>query len=129
MLLIKDHTVKIIPGENKIVGYSTRNSGAVPENFKNYFVIYIDKPFKNASTWHNKDIEDGKLEYTGDHAGAVISFKTAKGEAVNLRVASSFISIEQAELNLKRELGKESFEATKQKAKAYLEQYFKPAYG
>jgi putative alpha-1,2-mannosidase len=48
----------------------------------------------------------------------VISFKTAKGEAVNLRVASSFISIEQAELNLKRELGKESFEATKQKAKA-----------
>lgn len=114
----KGSYVKIIPGENKIVGYSTRNSGAVPENFKNYFVIYIDKAFKNASVWHNKDIEDGKLEYTGDHAGAVISFKTTKGETVNLRVASSFISIEQAELNLKRELGKESFEATKQKAKA-----------
>lgn len=114
----KGSYVKIIPGENKIVGYSTRNSGAVPENFKNYFVIYIDKAFKNASVWHNKDIDDGKLEYTGDHAGAVISFKTIKGEAVNLRVASSFISIEQAELNLKRELGKESFEATKQKAKA-----------
>ncbi|MES2061317.1 MAG: GH92 family glycosyl hydrolase [Bacteroidota bacterium] len=114
----KGSYVKIIPGENKIVGYSTRNSGAVPENFKNYFVIYIDKAFKNASVWHNKDIDDGKLEYTGDHAGAVISFKTTKGEAVNLRVASSFISIEQAELNLKRELGKESFEATKQKAKA-----------
>lgn len=114
----KGSYVKIIPGENKIVGYSTRNSGAVPGNFKNYFVIYIDKAFKNASIWHNKDIEDGKLEYTGDHAGAVISFKTIKGETVNLRVASSFISIEQAELNLKRELGKESFEATKQKAKA-----------
>jgi predicted alpha-1,2-mannosidase len=114
----KGSYVKIIPGENKIVGYSTRNSGAVPANFKNYFVIYIDKAFKNASTWHNKDIEDGKLEYTGDHAGAVISFKTTKGEAVNLRVASSFISIEQAELNLQRELGKESFATTKQKAKA-----------
>jgi predicted alpha-1,2-mannosidase len=113
----KGSYVKIIPGENKIVGYSTRNSGAVPANFKNYFVIYIDKAFKNASTWHNKDIEDGKLEYTGDHAGAVISFKTTKGEAVNLRVASSFISIEQAELNLQRELGKESFATTKQKAK------------
>jgi predicted alpha-1,2-mannosidase len=114
----KGSYVKIIPGENKIVGYSTRNSGAVPANFKNYFVIYIDKAFKNASTWHNKDLEDGKLEYTGDHAGAVISFKTTKGEAVNLRVASSFISIEQAELNLQRELGKESFATTKQKAKA-----------
>jgi predicted alpha-1,2-mannosidase len=114
----KGSYVKIIPGENKIVGYSTRNSGSVPANFKNYFVIYIDKAFKNASTWHNKDIENGKLEYTGDHAGAVISFKTTKGEVINLRVASSFISIEQAELNLQHELGKESFATTKQKAKA-----------
>jgi predicted alpha-1,2-mannosidase len=109
--------VKIIPGENKIVGYSTRNSGAVPDNFKNYFVIYTDKPFK-ASAWHNKDIDEGKLEYTGNHVGAVLSFKTTKGETVNLRVASSFISIEQAELNLKRELGTERFETTRQKAKA-----------
>ncbi|MBD1363666.1 glycoside hydrolase family 92 protein [Mucilaginibacter sp. ZT4R22] len=112
----KGSYIKIIPRENKIVGYSTRNSGAVPSNFKNYFVIYIDKPF-TASAWHNKDVDEGKLEYTGDHAGAVISFKTNKGETVNLRVASSFISQEQAELNLKRELGNESFEATKQKAK------------
>ena len=114
----KGSYVKIIPGENKIIGYSTRNSGAVPANFKNYFVIYVDKAFSNASAWHNKDVDEGKLEYTGDHAGAVISFKTTKGEKVSLRVASSFISIEQAELNLTRELGKDGFDATEQKAKA-----------
>jgi predicted alpha-1,2-mannosidase len=112
----KGSYVKIIPGEQKIVGYSTKNSGAVPANFKNYFVIYIDKPFALASTWHDWK-KDGALEYTGDHAGAVISFKTTKGEQVHMRVASSFISIEQAELNLKRELGTDSFEATEQKAK------------
>jgi predicted alpha-1,2-mannosidase len=112
----KGSYIKIIPGENKIIGYSTRNSGAMPANFKNYFVIYTDKPF-TASAWHNKDVDEGKLEYTGDHAGAVLSFKTIKGETVHLRVASSFISQEQAELNLKRELGNESFDVTKQKAK------------
>ncbi|RFZ84134.1 glycoside hydrolase family 92 protein [Mucilaginibacter terrenus] len=112
----KGSYVKIIPGENKIVGYSTRNSGSVPANFKNYFVIYLDKPF-TASAWHNKDVDEGKLEYTGDHAGAVLNFKTTKGEKVHLRVASSFISIEQAELNLKREIGTESFASTQQKAK------------
>jgi predicted alpha-1,2-mannosidase len=112
----KGSYVKIIPGEQKIVGYSTRNSGAVTANFKNYFVIYIDKPFELASAWHNWQ-KDGSLEYTGDHAGAVISFKTTKGEQVHLRVASSFISIEQAELNLKRELGTDSFETTEQKGK------------
>jgi putative alpha-1,2-mannosidase len=36
----------------KDVGYSTKNSGAVPANFKNYFVIYVDKPFALASAWH-----------------------------------------------------------------------------
>ncbi|MBB6131617.1 GH92 family glycosyl hydrolase [Mucilaginibacter lappiensis] len=113
----KGSYVKIIPGEQKIIGYSTKNSGAVPANFKNYFVIYIDKPFELASTWHNWQT-DGSLEYTGDHAGAVISFKTKKGEQVHLRVASSYISTEQAELNLKRELGTDSFDVTCQKAKA-----------
>ena len=113
----KGSYVKIIPGEQKIIGYSTKNSGAVTENFKDYFVIYIDKPFKDASVWHDLKVDAGVLEYKGDHAGAVISFKTSKGEQIHLRVASSFISIEQAELNLKRELGKESFDVTEQKAK------------
>ncbi|MDN3550338.1 GH92 family glycosyl hydrolase [Mucilaginibacter aquaedulcis] len=113
----KGSYVKIIPGEKKIIGYSTRNSGAVPANFKNYFVIYVDKPFELASTWHDWQ-KDGSLEYTGDHAGAVLTFKTKKGEQVHLRVASSFISTEQAELNLKRELANDSFDATEQKAKA-----------
>ena len=99
----KGSYVKIIPGEQKIIGYTTKNSGAVPANFKNYFVIYIDKPFQLASVWHDQKLDKDLLEYTGDHAGAVISFKTNKSEQVNLRVASSFISVEQAELNLKRE--------------------------
>ncbi len=38
---VKDHSGT----ENKIIGYTTRNSGGVPENFKNYFVIEFDKPF------------------------------------------------------------------------------------
>ncbi|PWK71414.1 putative alpha-1,2-mannosidase [Mucilaginibacter oryzae] len=113
----KGSYVKIIPGEQKIVGYSTKNSGAVPSNFKNYFVIYVDKPFALASAWHDWKKDAGLLEYTGNHAGAVITLKTAKGEKVHVKVASSFISIEQAELNLKRELANDDFAITCQKAK------------
>ncbi|MEO3402733.1 GH92 family glycosyl hydrolase [Mucilaginibacter sp. CAU 1740] len=113
----KGSYVKIIPGEQKIVGYSTKNSGAVPANFKNYFVIYVDKPFALASAWHDWKRDVGQLEFTGDHAGAVITLKTAKGEKVHVKVASSFISIEQAELNLKRELANDDFATTCQKAK------------
>ena len=96
--------VKVIPSENKIIGYTTKNSGGVPENFKNYFVLQFDKPFTYTAAVANGNIDTNKLEAKDKHAGAVIGFKTNKGEQVNVRVASSFISPEQAELNLK-ELG------------------------
>jgi predicted alpha-1,2-mannosidase len=110
--------VKVIPAEQKIIGYTTRNSRGVPDNFKNYFVIYIDKPFTLSYTWKDSALLKDVLESDAKHAGAVIGFKTTRGEKVSLKVASSFISYEQAEISLKRELANDAFEVTKQKAKA-----------
>ncbi|MFD2244621.1 GH92 family glycosyl hydrolase [Pontibacter ruber] len=120
--LDKGSYVKVIPAENKIIGYTTKNARSNPKDFKNHFVIYADKPFTLAYTWHDSVLVKNKLEMSANHAGAIIGFKTFKGEKVNLRVASSFISLEQAELNLKRELANDDFEATKQKAKALWNQ-------
>ncbi|WP_264538495.1 GH92 family glycosyl hydrolase [Flavobacterium sp. N1736] len=108
----KGSYIKIIPSENKIIGYTTRNSGGVPTNFKNYFVLVFDKPFASNYTWHDKTLEKDKLEKTNNHVGAVVNFKTKKGEIINVKVASSFISADQAELNLKNELGSASFQET-----------------
>jgi len=110
--------IKVIPQERKIIGYSTKYARGPLKNFKNYFVIYIDKPFTVSYSTSNDLLVKDSLEINSKHAGAVIGFKTAKGEQVHLKVASSFISFEQAELNLKRELANDSFDATKQKAKA-----------
>ena len=109
-----DHgsSVKIIPSENKIIGYTTRNSGGVPDNFKNYFVIKFDKPFTYKAAVADGQIKQGTTEVTVNHAGAIIGFKTQRGEQVHARIASSFISPEQAELNL-QELGNSSFEQVK----------------
>ena len=114
----KGSYVKIIPGENKIIGYTTRNSGGVPSNFKNYFVIETSKPFTVAYGWHDSTLTKDILETQANHAGAIIGFKTYNGEKVGLKVASSFISYEQAEQNLKSELGTDGFDVTKAKAKA-----------
>ena len=110
----KGSYVKVIPEENKIIGYTTRNSGGVPENFKNYFVIEFDKPFSYKGTFADKKLEEGSLEQKADHTGAVIGFRTRKGEIVHARIASSFISFEQATQNL-QELGNDSFEQLVQK--------------
>ena len=101
--------VKIIPEQNKIVGYTTRNSGGVPKNFKNYFVLQFDRPFTVTAICDAGNENKSALEATSKHAQGVVGFTTKRGEQVNVRVASSFISIEQAEQNLK-ELGNKSLE-------------------
>ena len=108
--------VKILPEEQKIIGYTTKNSGGVPEGFKNYFIIEFDKPFTYQATVSDGILTENKLEQESKHAGAIIGFQTKKGEIVHARIASSFISYDQAELNLK-ELGEDSFDLVKEKGK------------
>tara|TARA_R110000868_G_scaffold98706_5_gene271826 strand:- start:30378 stop:32672 length:2295 start_codon:yes stop_codon:yes gene_type:complete len=107
--------VKIIPEEKKIIGYTTRNSGGVPDNFKNYFVITFDTAFEISKTFSEAELTNA-LESNSKHAGAAIGFKTKKGQIVNAKVASSFISYEQAERNLK-EIGNSDFDQLKEKGK------------
>ncbi len=108
--------IKIIPEENEIVGYTTKNSGGVPVNFKDYFVIKFDKPFTYYAAVKNEKIKEGDKESECNHAGGIIGFSTHKGEQVNVRVASSFISLEQAKQNLK-ELGDDNFDQVAMKGK------------
>ncbi|GAA3943272.1 GH92 family glycosyl hydrolase [Chitinophaga oryziterrae] len=116
--LDKGSYIKVLTAEHKIIGYTTKNSGGVPSNFKNYFELTFDKPFTFVSTFKNGTLYRGEAEAKENHVGAVIGFATGKGEKVNVKVASSFISPEQAALNLQQEVGNSSFDVVKAKAKA-----------
>ena len=96
----KGSYVKILPDKQMIVGYTTKNSGGVPDNFKNFFVVKFDKPFTYKAAVADGTVGEGNTEATCNHAGAIIGFQTKRGEAVNVQVASSFISEEQALRNL-----------------------------
>ena len=84
--------IRIDYAQKRIVGYTTRNSGGVPFNFKNYFVIEFDKPFTYKAIVSDNNIDATQIEGRADHVGAIIGFSTQKGELVHARVASSFIS-------------------------------------
>ncbi len=118
----KGSYIKIIPGENKIIGYTSYNSGGVPDNFRNYFILTFSKPFTVAKAWRGKSLAGDTLELTAEHAGAIVGFGASRtGQVVEVKAASSFISFEQAQLNLSREIGKDDFAVVKQKAKAVWE--------
>ncbi len=108
--------IEVDAANNRITGYTTRNSGGVPRDFKNYFVVEFDKPFEYVATFADGDLKENATEQTENHTGAVIGFATRKGEQVHARVASSFISPEQAAVNL-RELGDDSLEVLKEKGR------------
>lgn len=105
-------SIKVIPSRNMVIGRSTRNSGGVPDNFANYFVVQFDRPIEYFATFGQSGEKDtlslvaGRNDFDGYHAGAVVGFKTKRGEKVTARVASSFISPEQALLNLDEVSGK-----------------------
>ena len=112
----KGSYIQVIPAERKVIGFSTRNSGGIPDNFRNYFVIEFDHDFDAFVS-----VKDGQLisanEQKGNHVGAIITFKTSqRGEKIQARVASSFISSAQAMQNLK-ELGQADMDQLKQQGR------------
>ena len=113
----KGSEVTILPKERKIIGYCRNNSGGVPDNFHNYFVAEFDKDFKITHTWNGDKLYKNSEKATGDHVGAIIEFKTKKGEQIHVKIASSFISPEQAQLNLDREIGNKNFDQVLAEAK------------
>lgn len=112
----KGSYIKVEPEKRRIVGYSTRNNGGVPDNFRNWFVIEFERDFEFVNTVSDNK-NNGALEQKSDHVGAIVGFKTQKGEQVQIKVASSFISLEQALLNL-QEVKDQSFDQVRESAKA-----------
>ncbi len=110
-------SVKIIPEERKIIGVARQNSGGVPDNFGSYFVIVFDEPFVSYGVWSGKP-QPGKTELKGKHVGAYVEFRARKNRPIGCKVASSYISPEQAELNLEREIGKADFKTVHHRAEA-----------
>ena len=109
--------IKVMPELQAVVGYTTKNCGGVPENFRNWFVVVFDKPFESFMVYDgpHKGLEES-FEFEGDHALASVSFRTQRGESVNLRAASSFISLDQAWINLE-EVGDKTFAQVRDEAR------------
>ena len=112
-------SINIDEKNKRITGYVHNGRGMDRfEHFKNYFVIQFDKPFKTFGTWDNTTDEkkDQAIAAEGKGKGAYLQFKD--GAKVQAKIASSYISLKQAEVTLKTELGKaKNLEATKAKAK------------
>lgn len=113
-----ESSVQIDPRRGRITGFTRAKSGGAPNNFACYFVAVFDRPLARFATFQSDTIWENETERLGDRVGAFVEFETSAGEVLSLRVATSFISVEQAERNLEREIGERSFESIKHEAEA-----------
>lgn len=112
-------SIEIIPAENKIVGAVRYRCGDVPRIFSsNYFVIVFDRPFSAHGVWFSNVVQQGVTHLTGQQAGAFLQFDTGSDKVVGCKVASSFISPEQAQRNLDQEIGNADFDTIRKQAES-----------
>lgn len=113
--------VKVDPSKKEITGYNpdrmSAQIGPALPNFKGYFVIKFSKPFQSYGTWDGNNINKSSKEQVGTRMGAYISFATTNNEKVEVRIATSFISLEQARKNLEIELQGKDFNRLVQSTK------------
>lgn len=113
--------VKVDYEKGEITGYNpdrmSSHLGPALDNFKGYFIIQIDKSFDSFGTWNSfrsePQIKVRGTEQYGARMGAYVSFKTKKDEKVKVRIATSFIGIEQARINLSKEIPDWDFDKVK----------------
>jgi len=116
--------VKVSADRREILGcnsgphnrWAGRHMGPELKDFEGWFVIQFEKPFDSFAAWeasgtlnsnsspNDIQIFDGKGELSGERVGAFATFPTKKNEIIEARIGLSFISLEEARENLRREI-------------------------
>lgn len=111
--------VELHPQQRKITGIARNVRGTPPADFGSHFVIVFDRPFSAHGTWQGEQTNAGATQLeAAEPMGAFVKFDVEPGTMITARVASSYISLEQAERNLAAEIGSADFETVRLRAEA-----------
>lgn len=117
--------VRIFPEKQEVEG-SIRTFGSFASRYggqKVYFVAHFDKPIENYGVWQGKEYHAQKTQTEGDDIGVDLSFSGIDNEkTVVLKLAISYVSIDNARDNLKAEASNKQFDNILAEAQAKWEE-------
>ena len=111
--VVNDRTVA---GSERINGPIAKTTGKQGET-REYFYAEFSRPLPNSRTWENGALT-AEMKQSGDQIGFVSDTQTAAGETIGVKVGISYISVEQAQRNLEREIPDWDFSRVKAAARA-----------
>ncbi len=98
------------PQQSVIRGYTRANSGGTPGNFACYFIAKLNCSMTHDCGSYKKNSIGQGQNFESSAGGTYwVGIKPPENGIVNLRIATSFISIDQAARNLENEIGNRSF--------------------
>jgi predicted alpha-1,2-mannosidase len=108
-------SLHIDPEKNEISGFNPvfrqTNTGEEPAGFSGYFIARFDTPFIKYGVYTGHDYEDGKTEGRNEpNLGGYLFFDLRENQTVQVKVGTSFTSLEKARLNLEAEIPHWNFE-------------------
>ncbi len=110
-------SVQIDSTRRRILATSRWHHGGVPANFGHHVLLEFDSDVIEAGVWDEKEGLKKGQSLSSSHPGVWVRFAAEKGAVIQARLASSFISLEQAELNFSREVAGRSFDAVAEEAR------------
>lgn len=119
----KGHSeIYVDPEKRLITGYTTAHTWETAENFAMYFAIMFDSVFDESRTYLTHP--DGTYEQGLSGEGEAVGVSVGLIEKhVTVRLATSYISIEQAKITLDRETGGKTQKEIQEKAAESWENY------
>jgi predicted alpha-1,2-mannosidase len=108
-----DGTLRVLPEANEVEG-SVRTFGTFSGRYggiKVYFVARFSQPLAGFATWQADVVSRDKTAAQGNRVGVDLSFAfTNRPQVVTLKLAISYVSIENARTNLQVEAGAKEFD-------------------
>ena len=93
-----------ITGPGRCEGYATGGSFCgYPTPYKVYFVAEFDTDAVEVGTWKGKDLRYGGSFAEGEDSGVYFTFDLSESRTVRYKIGVSYVSVENARLNLETE--------------------------
>lgn len=108
--------VEIDQMRRRVTGYVKNHNGGVPANFTNYYVMEFSHPIAEKGVMINDSLFAGRSVGEHDRVCGYLRFIVPEGEKLTVKISSSFISADQAQLNFNREVRGKTFEEVKSAA-------------
>jgi predicted alpha-1,2-mannosidase len=114
-----DGILRVVPEAAEIEG-SARTFGTFAARYggiKVYFVGKVNFPWAHCTLWQDARVFPGKIEAEGNHIGVDLSFAaTNRPPVVTLKLAISYVSVDNARANLNAETADKDFDQIRAQA-------------